>query len=138
MVRACGECRAMFISTVKFRLRFFVFSLLAVALVAGSVAAQSAAAQSVVPQSVAGQSVDAQRLAAPGDPTVDLVLVAGRSMRVALDHRLAIHHVGQAVTGTLMEPVYVYDRIVLPVGCRLTGHIDSIENPSKKKRTLAY
>lgn len=69
--------------------------------------------------------------------TIDLVLAEGRSMRVALDHRLAIRHVGQAVSGTLMEPVYVYDRIVLPIGCKLTGHIERIEQPSKKRRTLA-
>lgn len=75
--------------------------------------------------------------AAQDSQTVDLVLAEGRSMRVALDHRLAIRHVGQPVSGTLMEPVYVYDRIVLPIGCKLTGHIDRIEQPSKKKRTLA-
>src|SRR5499427_9847175 len=69
--------------------------------------------------------------------TVDLVLRSGRSMRVALDKRVAIHHVGQPIAGTLVEPVYVYDRIVLPIGCRLTGHIERIEQPSKKKRTLA-
>lgn len=75
--------------------------------------------------------------AAQEDTTVDLVLSAGRSMRVALNHRVAIRHVGQTVTGTLMEPVYAYDRIVLPIGCRVTGHIEQIDQPSKKKRTLA-
>lgn len=75
--------------------------------------------------------------AAQDNQTIDLVLAAGRSMRVALDRRLAIRHVGQTVSGALMEPVYVYDRIVLPIGCKLTGHIDRIEQPSKKKRTLA-
>src|SRR6516165_1570594 len=69
--------------------------------------------------------------------TVDLMLRPGRSMRVARDARVAIHHVGQPITGRLGEPVYVYDRIVLPIGCRLTGHTERIEQPSKKKRTLA-
>jgi hypothetical protein len=128
----------MFKLTRERRVRLFVLSLMAVVWVAGSAAAQSAALQNARTQSVDELSVDALSVDVPGDPTVDLVLVAGRSMRVALDHRLAIHHVGQTVTGTLVEPVYVYDRIVLPVGCTLTGHIDSIENPSKKKRTIAY
>jgi len=76
--------------------------------------------------------------AAAQDPqTVELVLRSGRSLRVALDQRVAVHHPSQTITGTLIEPVYVFDRIVLPVGCRLTGHIDRIEEPSKKKRTLA-
>jgi hypothetical protein len=68
---------------------------------------------------------------------VELVLCSGRSMRVALDHRVSIHHVGQPVTGTLVEPVYVYDRTVLPIGARLNGHIERIEQASRKKRTLA-
>jgi hypothetical protein len=74
---------------------------------------------------------------AQDEGSVELVLQSGRSMRVALDHRVAIHQVGQQVAGTLVEPVYVYDRIVLPVGCHLTGHIERIDEPSKKKRTVA-
>jgi hypothetical protein len=70
------------------------------------------------------------------DGTVDLVLQAGRPLRVALDKRVTVHAVGQPMTGTLVEPVYVYDRIVLPVGARLTGHIDRLEPPSKKRRLL--
>lgn len=82
-------------------------------------------------------SLAARGAAAQDVPTVDLVLRSGRSLRVALDQRVAIHHTGQPITGTLVEPVYVYDRIVLPIGCRLTGHIERIEQPSKKKRALA-
>src|SRR5690349_16868953 len=77
------------------------------------------------------------RAGAQDAQTVDLVLGAGRSLRVALDRRVTIHQAGQPITGTLMEPVYVYDRIVLPVGSHLTGHIERLEQPSKKKRTLA-
>ena len=83
---------------------------------------------------IAGMAASA---AAQDVATVDLVLQSGRSLRVALDHRIAIHQVGQTITGTLVEPIYVYDRIVLPIGSRLTGHIDQIDEPSKKKRTLA-
>jgi len=77
------------------------------------------------------------RAGAQDTQTVDLVLRSGRSMRVALDRRVALHQAGQTITGTLIEPVYVYDRIVLPVGSHLTGHIERLEQPSKKKRTLA-
>jgi hypothetical protein len=73
----------------------------------------------------------------PADGTIELVVQPGRTMRVAIDHRVTIHHLGQPVTGTLVEPVYVYDRIVLPIGARLTGHIERLEHPSKSKRTLA-
>ena len=82
--------------------------------------------------------VSAPRIVGAQDAqTVDLVLRSGRSLRVALDRRVTIHQTGQTITGTLMEPVYVYDRIVLPVGSHLTGHIERLEQPSKKKRTLA-
>ena len=101
----------MLTSTVRRSLRLLL-SVVTVASLAGSAAAQDAA-------------------------TVDLVLASGRSLRVALDRRVAIHHAGQTITGTLMEPVYAYDRIVLPIGCRLIGHIERLEQPSKKKRTLA-
>jgi hypothetical protein len=68
---------------------------------------------------------------------IDLELRAGRTMRVALDHRVTVHKAGQPITGTLVEPVYVYDRIVLPIGSRLTGHIERLEERSKTKRALA-
>ena len=71
------------------------------------------------------------------DTTVDLVLQSGRTLRVALDRRVTIRHAGQPVTGTLVEPLYVYDRVVLPIGARLTGHIERLEQPSKTRHTLA-
>jgi hypothetical protein len=71
------------------------------------------------------------------DETVDLILRAGRSMRVALDHRVTVHQAGQPVSGTLVEAVYVYDRVVLPMGTRLTGHIERLQQPSKTRRALA-
>lgn len=77
------------------------------------------------------------RAASQDAQTVDLVLRSGRALRVALDHRVTIHQAGQSISGTLIEPVYVYDRVVLPIGSHITGHIERLEQPSKKKRTLA-
>jgi hypothetical protein len=71
------------------------------------------------------------------DSTVELVLQAGRPLQVALDKRVTVHRVGQPITGTLVQPVYVYDRIVLPVGARLSGHIDRLEPASRKHRLVA-
>src|SRR5215831_9611103 len=79
----------------------------------------------------------APALAQAQPETITLELSAGRTLRVALDHRVTVHKVGQPITGTLVEPVYVYDRIVLPIGTRLAGHIERLDEPSKKKRTLA-
>jgi hypothetical protein len=71
------------------------------------------------------------------DPPVELVLQAARPLQVALDERVTAHHVGQRVTGTLVQPVYVYDRIVLPAGSRLSGHIDRLEPASTRRRLIA-
>ena len=40
--------------------------------------------------------------------SVDLVLKAGRPFRVALDRKILVRRVGQAVTGTVVEAVYAY------------------------------
>ena len=49
-------------------------------------------------------------------PSLALVVRAGVPLRVALDARIRVKRVGQSVTGTLVEPVYAYDRVVLPAG----------------------
>jgi hypothetical protein len=67
-------------------------------------------------------------------PPINLVLETGRPLRVALDERLSVHKVGQRVSGTVVESVYVYDRIVIPAGTRIFGHIQTLENLSKTAR----
>jgi hypothetical protein len=71
------------------------------------------------------------------DSTVELVLQAGRPLQVALDKRVTVHRIGQLITGTLVQSVYVYDRIVLPAGSRFSGHIDRLEPASRKHRLIA-
>ena len=65
---------------------------------------------------------------------VDLVVKAGRPLRVALNQRTRVERVGQTITGTLVEPVYAYDRIVVPVGTPLRGRVARLENASKMTR----
>jgi hypothetical protein len=57
-------------------------------------------------------NADAQRPAS----RVPLVLEPQRVLRVVISQRTFIRQSGQTVTGTLLEPVYAYDRIVLPQG----------------------
>ena len=80
-----------------------------------------------------------QPIAAQSDqPTIDLVVDAGRPLRVALDERIRLDRVGQAVTGTVTEPVYAYDRIVIDVGTRVRGYVTQIDSGSKVVRARAY
>src|SRR6267154_1589628 len=85
-------------------------------------------------------SVGTSRAAmAQGDPAlIDLVVKAGRPLRVALDDRVTVKRTGQTIRGRIVEPVYAYDRIVVPTGTKVLGHIAKLESPSKGKRAGAY
>jgi hypothetical protein len=80
-----------------------------------------------------------QGLSAQADPAlIELVVKAGTPLRVALDDRVVVKRAGQMITGTIVEPLYAYDRIVVPVGAKVTGHIARLEPPSKMARASAY
>jgi hypothetical protein len=99
------------------RLRFLVAGLAALFATVG--AGQPAAAQS-------------------DQPSINLVVNAGRPLRVALDERIQLKSVGQIVTGTVTESVYAYDRIVIDVGTKVRGHVSQIDRGSKFVRARAY
>lgn len=65
-----------------------------------------------------------------------LVVETGRPLRVALDRSVRVKHVGQSVTGVLVDPVYVYDRIVLPAESRVLGRVARLEPISKRARLI--
>src|SRR5262249_52301223 len=69
--------------------------------------------------------------------SVDLVVEAGRSLRIALDTRVRIARVGQPISGTLVEPVYAYDRVVIPTGTTVLGHVARLEAPPKRAHLMA-
>ena len=66
--------------------------------------------------------------------SVSLVVAAGRPLRVALDQRIRVRRVGQPVTATLVESVYSYDRVVVPIGTKVLGHVEKLEGVSKRTR----
>src|SRR5947209_3501265 len=70
----------------------------------------------------------AQPARAQSDPaSIDLVVGVGRPLRVALDARIPLKRAGQPVTGVVIEPVYAYDRVVIPVGAKVRGHVAQID-----------
>jgi hypothetical protein len=77
---------------------------------------------------VAAQSVD---------QPIELVVKAGRPLRVSLDERVTVRRIGQAIAGTIVEPVYAYDRIVVPAGTLVRGHVEAFENASRGARVRA-
>ncbi len=82
--------------------------------------------------------VNAPAVAQGNDAQVELIAGLGTPLRVALDKTLAVSRVGQIVTGTLIEPIYAYDRLVLPAGTPIVGHVASLQNPPKLTRLRAW
>ena len=80
----------------------------------------------------------ASTLASAESPSIDLVVNAGRPLRVALDHKISVKRVGQPVTGTIVEPVYAYDRIVIPAGTKVRGHIAKLTSESAGAHVSSY
>jgi hypothetical protein len=77
-------------------------------------------------------------LAQSETPTVDLTIAAGRPLRVALDATVRVTGLGQAISASLVDPVYSYDRIVLPAGTPVTGHVAELTDQSKLTRVRAW
>jgi hypothetical protein len=69
--------------------------------------------------------------------SIPLTVPAGTPLKVVLDQEIRIQKVGQAVHGKVVEPVYSFDKIVVPAGSEVTGKISSIDGVPKMKRTVA-
>jgi hypothetical protein len=84
---------------------------------------------------------DVVLLPAPALPelsnSIPLMVPVGTPLKVALDQEVRIQKVGQPVHGKIVEPVYSFDKIVVPVGSEVTGTVAGIDGVSKMKRTLA-
>jgi hypothetical protein len=68
---------------------------------------------------------------------VVLSLPQGTPLQVALDHEVRIRKVGQPLQGHLMQPVYAFDHLVLPLGTRVEGRIAKIGRPTGKQLTFS-
>jgi len=62
---------------------------------------------------------------------------SGVPLRAALEHRVAIKRVGEPILGRLVDPVYLFDRVVLPAGSVMEGHIAEIGGVPARRRITA-
>jgi hypothetical protein len=80
------------------------------------------------------------RPVAPANPptgeTIPLSVPKGTAVQVVLDSEVKIREVGQPIHGRVAEPVYAFDKLVVPVGSEVKGHITQLDAVSGKKRTL--
>src|SRR5689334_21733347 len=71
----------------------------------------------------------------PAPPTA--TIAAGVPLRVVLESRVTVKREGQPIAGALLEPVYVYDRVVLPAQSRVEGHVSAIGGVPVARRLRA-
>jgi len=73
-----------------------------------------------------------------GSPgAVVLEVPAGTPLPVVLDKEVRIRKAGQPIHGKIAEPVYAFDKLVVPAGSEVTGSVTRIAGVPALKRTLA-
>jgi hypothetical protein len=107
---------------------YISFTLLLVALVAIEMNAQTS--PSPHPATNSATNVPAER-------TVALSVPTGTPLQIALDREVRVKKTGQTVHARLMQPVYAFDQMVVPMGAEVNGHIARIGSPGGKRLTLS-
>jgi hypothetical protein len=113
---------------------------LALSMCAGAIwvqAQQGAPASALPPDSNSSLTHRPAVTEKPSTPEmVPLSVPKGTPVQVALDKEVHVERVGQAIHGRVVEPVYVFDKIVLPVGTEVSGQIAKLDSVSGGQRTL--
>jgi hypothetical protein len=74
---------------------------------------------------------------APEARTIALTVPDGTPLQIALDSVVRVREVGQPIQGRVMQPVYVFDHLVIPTGTQATGHIVAIAPVPDRTRALS-
>lgn len=69
--------------------------------------------------------------------TIDLTVPKGAALQVVLDREVRIKTVGQPIHGRIVEPIYAFDKLFIPVGTEVNGKISQIEGVPAAARTMA-
>jgi len=67
---------------------------------------------------------------------VALSVPKGSALEVVLDKEVRVRKVGERVHGRVAEPVYAFDKLVIPVGTEVAGKITELHGVSAGARTL--
>lgn len=68
---------------------------------------------------------------------IPLTVAQGVPLHIVIAKRVPIDRTGEPVEGRLMEPVYVYDRQVIPAGSKVLGRISRVESATRERRARA-
>jgi hypothetical protein len=69
--------------------------------------------------------------------TISLTVPDSTPLQIALDSEVRVRKVGQPIHGRVMQPVYVFDHLVIPTGTQATGHIVAIAPVPGRTRALS-
>jgi len=83
-----------------------------------------------------GQTDSPSSATSASSPSVSLVVPAGTPIPVILDKEVRIREVGQPIRGKVAEPIYAYDKLVIPAGSEVTGKVSRIDGISAATRTV--
>src|ERR1700693_3177285 len=104
----------------------------------GSMEAQEAPIPHLSPGSARKPLLAPSLPTAPSSPqSIALSVPRGTPLQIALDQEIRVKRVGQPVHARIVEPVYAFDRMVVPVGSQVTGQVSKIGAISGGKRTIA-
>ena len=99
------------------------------AIIAAALLAIEARAQTLKPRPAPNAPADN----APAQRSVALTVLKGTPLQIALDSEVRVKKAGQPIQGHLMQPVYAFDQLVLPLGTRVLGHISKVGRPSGRQ-----
>jgi hypothetical protein len=69
--------------------------------------------------------------------TLALNVPDGTPLQIALDNEVRVRKVDQPIHGRVLQPIYVFDHLVIPAGTQATGHIVAIEPVPGRMRAFS-
>jgi hypothetical protein len=104
-----------------------------------------AGAQTLKPRPPAGtpQSIEdtpgsqkASQSDAPAPLAMPMSITEGTPIKVALDSEVRVREVGQTIHAKTTEPIYAFDKLLIPVGTVVNGKVSAIDGVPKMVRTM--
>jgi hypothetical protein len=84
-----------------------------------------------------GDSQSTSEVVAGLPAAIPLEVPAGTPLPVVLDQEVRLKKAGQPIHGKIAEPVYAFDKLVVPAGSEVTGSVTRIAGVSAMKRTIS-
>lgn len=67
---------------------------------------------------------------------VPMEVPAGTPIKVALDSEVRVREVGQVIHGKTTDPVYAFDKLLIPMGTAVSGKVTAIDPVPRMVRTM--